>query len=110
MAWGGVPPAWLLLQHTESAPGRRVVRECICCLPACLLFLHCCADLRDDPRIVSKAVCPRPPRTSLYGKPRRTAVAAGRNRMRLQLLLQTEGRARLVCARASRQRAIGASD
>ena len=52
----------------------------------------------------------RPPRTSLCGKPRRTAVAAGRNHMRIQLLLQTEGRARLVWARASRQRAIGASD
>jgi len=40
----------------------------------------------------------------------RTAMSAGRNHMRLQLLLQTEGRARLLWARASRQRAIGASD
>jgi hypothetical protein len=87
-----------------------VVLGCICCAPACLLFLHCCADLRDnDPRTVSKVVCPRPTRTSLCGKQRRTAVA-GRNHMRLQLLLQTEGRARLVWARASRQRAIGVSD
>ena len=97
---GGVPPARLLLRHTvcaprAGAPGRRGVRECICCAPACLLFLHCCADLRDnDPRTVSKVVCQRPPRTSLCGKPRRTAVAAARNHMRLQLLLQTEGRAR----------------
>jgi hypothetical protein len=108
---GGVPLAWLLLRHTVCAPRRRVVCGCICCAPACLLLLHCCADLRDnDPRAVSKVVCPSPPRTSLCGKPRRTAMSAGRNHMRIQLLLQTEGRARLVWARASRQRAIGASD
>ena len=107
----GVPLAWLLLRHTVCAPRRRVVCGCICCAPACLLLLHCCADLRDnDPRAVSKVVCPSPPRTSLCGKPRRTAMSAGRNHMRIQLLLQTEGRARLVWARASRQRAIGASD
>jgi hypothetical protein len=46
VAWGGVPPAWLLLRHTVCAPRRRVVRGCICCAPACLFFLHCCADLR----------------------------------------------------------------
>jgi hypothetical protein len=38
--------AWLLLRHTGCAPRRRVVRGCICCAPACLFFLHCCADLR----------------------------------------------------------------
>ena len=45
MAWGGVPPVWLLLRHTVCAPRRRGVRGCICCAPACLLFLHCCVYL-----------------------------------------------------------------
>ena len=70
MAWGGVPPACLLLRHTVCAPRHRVVRGCICCAPGSLLFLHCCVDLRDnDPPTVSKVVCPRPPRTCLVLDP-----------------------------------------
>ena len=45
VAWGGVQPVWLLLRHTVCAPRRRGVRGCICCAPACLLFLHCCVYL-----------------------------------------------------------------
>jgi len=41
---------------------------------------------------------PRPPRTSLCGKPRRTEVAAAHNHMRLQLPKHAGGRVRLVWA------------
>ena len=44
----GGRPEWrgeLLLRHTVCAPRRRGVRGCICCAPACLLFLHCCVYL-----------------------------------------------------------------
>ena len=67
---GGVPPARLLLRHTvcaprAGAPGRRGVRECICCAPACLLFLHCCVYLEfsvssaSDKDAGSAALCVR---------------------------------------------------
>jgi hypothetical protein len=97
VAWGGVPPVWLLLRHTVCAPVPgcvwvHLLRASLSALPALLCLSRILRVLRVRQGRGQRSA-PRPTRTR--------AALVGRGG---HVDLQTEGLARLVWARASRQR------